>query len=252
MWGSGLDPDRNVFDPINPRYAPPPGLKLHVHAIRGPRSRAGLLAVGTPCPAIYGDPGWLLPEIIAPAKEKTHDLGVVVHQSELAGSAVRSRVQKHARYEIGSQDSVRIISTLHEPTWAGFARKVREITSCRRIVSTSFHGLIVPEAYGIPSLYFPPFATAGVKVVDLRDLDTNVFDHRIIDFYTGCGRKRLPVYNQNFQDPTDWHDVMRAVDDYWERPAVDVGPFLDAFPLKIRPFDRGWRLSKALKDTLIW
>ena len=48
-------------------------------AVRGPRSREICLRHGVDCPAIYGDPALLMPEVYQPAVRIEHALGIIPH-----------------------------------------------------------------------------------------------------------------------------------------------------------------------------
>ncbi|MFC7402697.1 polysaccharide pyruvyl transferase family protein [Citricoccus sp. GCM10030269] len=106
-------------------------------AVRGPLTRDAVLAAGGSCPEIYGDPALLLPRYV-PAHEgpKTHDVGFVRHVT-----------QENLQLEFDGVADIRLSGVGED-----FLRSVVEqITSCRRIVSTSLHGVIVAHAYGIPA-----------------------------------------------------------------------------------------------------
>lgn len=235
FWGTGVDSKRNPVDPSLPRYTRPDNTEFHVHALRGPFSRRTLVEQGIEAPEIYGDPVWFLPAIFPAAAEKIHDLGVIVHISELERMAPSSpTVANFRRYHVPPALAGRIIviDTLTEATIAGLARKIAEITACRRIVSTSLHGLVIAETYGIPCLYFST-AGRGALLLDLTDDETRV-DHRVRDFYGSVGRWQLTAFGQPRPDPSDWEEVIGAVDDFWRPLDWDPRPFLDAFPLPLR------------------
>ena len=76
IWGTGLNPALDCFlQSVPGGYRKPPDVKLRMHAVRGEITRRKLVSVGVDCPAVFGDPGWLLPKIIPPAAEKSHELG---------------------------------------------------------------------------------------------------------------------------------------------------------------------------------
>lgn len=84
-----------------------------------------------------GDPGLLASELI-PAQDKIYDLGVVPHWSDqdLAG-----------RPEFGGQGKwdVLVINPRRPPL-----QVIAEIASCHRIVTSSLHGAVTADAFGIP------------------------------------------------------------------------------------------------------
>lgn len=253
FWGTGVDPKRSVGDSTVSGYRRPPHTEFHVHALRGPYSRAAFVSEGISVPEIYGDPAWFLPRILPLNPEKTHELGVIVHISELDGLTSAARVKKSfVRYTGGEADGVRLISTFHEPTWGAFVDKLREILSCRRIVSTSFHGLIVPQAYGIPAIYFPHRWSGGRRLDIIADYAE--IDHRIADFYAGAGVEQIEVFGAPYSAVTNWVQLMKHVDDVWAPLLVHENEFLDAFPLeKIHTLaDSDWSLSPNLIECCLW
>jgi pyruvyltransferase len=129
VWGSGfLWPDETLAE------AP-----QAVHAVRGPRSRAKLLEQGIDCPEIYGDPALLLPRFFNPEVAIKYAVGIVPHYID----------KDHPWLERYRQDpQVRIID-VEGDTY----RFVEEVKSCELIVSTSLHGLICADAYGVPCLW---------------------------------------------------------------------------------------------------
>lgn len=238
IWGTGLDATYNAFDTTLRRYAAPPDTKIHVHATRGPYSRQAFVDAGIAAPEVYGDPVWVLPSIFPAAKEKKWDLGVIVHVTELAEYGPNPHTKPELiRYCIPPefQDRVKIISTVVEPNVDAMMAKMEEITSCRRILSVSLHGLVFAESYGIPCLYFGLEGSNGCETIDLAHAaEDRILNHRIRDLYAGMGRKDIIVYGCDRTQPTDWTTAMAAVDQNWRPAQYDPGPLLDAFPLPLR------------------
>ncbi len=106
-------------------------------AVRGPLTRSRLQHFGAKVPAVYGDPALLAPLYYFPKVEITHEVGMVLRWSE----------RKRAASEFG--EGVKAIS-LETDDIEG---TIRQILSCRRIVTSSLHGLIIADAYGIPSAW---------------------------------------------------------------------------------------------------
>lgn len=79
---------------------------------------------------VYGDPALLLPLWF---KQRTpiHDLGIIPHWTDKS---------LWSRFKYGH---------LIDPT-AHPEQVVQDITSCRRVISSSLHGIIVADAFGIP------------------------------------------------------------------------------------------------------
>jgi len=111
-----------------------------VYAVRGPLTRQELLKRGWQCPELYGDPALLYPKIYNPDIEKKYKMGVIPHYIEYT-----------------SQDSMDIVRNLENQgiriinVCAGEEEFINELLECEKIVSSSLHGLIAADAYGIPN-----------------------------------------------------------------------------------------------------
>jgi pyruvyltransferase len=197
VWGSGS------FGTEAPTFAP----DARYTAVRGPLSRARLVKLGLDVPDVFGDPALLVPAYFSPRVEKTHAYGIVVRWSE--------KKWQHAAVGPG----VRLIDLGSDDVEG----TIRAILSCRRIVTGSLHGLVMADAYGIPSAwtmvgsegaefkffdYFttvdkfrvsqPLAATRPVTAARLRaelDFDARpiVFDHRALLDACPFLRRRSPA-----------------------------------------------------------
>lgn len=106
----------------------------NVLAVRGPLSLKNvLLAPNAPQP-VYGDLGLLADELV-PRAVKEHDLGLVPHWSD----------KKLAKRPEFLRYKPLIIDVAADPLTV-----IQQIGSCRKIVSSSLHGIILADALGIP------------------------------------------------------------------------------------------------------
>jgi pyruvyltransferase len=128
IWGSG-------FLHSGDTQAVMKSTGLDVRAVRGPRTRDIFLKMGKRCPEVYGDPALLLPRLIANDLTQTDLIGLVPHFNHFR------KWRKLARLP-----GVRLINVDDDPVTV-----IRQILQCRAIFSSSLHGLIVAEAYGIPA-----------------------------------------------------------------------------------------------------
>ena len=140
---------------------------LRILLVRGPRTAAHL---GITC-EIYGDCGLLMPLVYRPAQQEIqYELGIVPHYKSLEQTPV--------------PPGARLISPGLPPR-----QFIEALLTCRRVASSSLHGIILAEAYGVP-------ATRMQYCVSPRD-----FDFKHADYYEGTGRslprlaclKRSPV-----------------------------------------------------------
>jgi len=129
VWGSGfMNEGASVLQP--PRA---------IHAVRGPLSRAALLKAGIECPEVYGDPALLLPRFFNPPVTQRYEIGIVPHYIDKG----HPWVEQHK-----GNPHVLIVDIE-----SGIANVVRDVKSCKVILSSSLHGLICADAYGIPNVW---------------------------------------------------------------------------------------------------
>lgn len=107
------------------------GAETKVLAVRGPLSKRFL---GGDC--ALGDPGLLADELL-PVQTRTFDLGIVPHWSD-------KNLATDKRFH-----SDKWTTTVIDPTGDPLAA-IAMIGQCKKIVSSSLHGLIVADAFGIP------------------------------------------------------------------------------------------------------
>jgi pyruvyltransferase len=129
VWGSGTNNKRSEKSDYN-------FTTLDVRAVRGPLTREFLMEkYGIPCPEIYGDPALLLPYLFPEFKKSEnpdYDYVVIVHYNDL------SFFPKDAEG--------RIVYATEQ--WNVVIKK---ILNCQFVISSSLHGIIVAEAFGIPA-----------------------------------------------------------------------------------------------------
>lgn len=155
VWGAGVIKETDKF-PLA-KYA-------KFLAVRGKLSEK-ILGVDI---GVYGDPALLLPLIYNPKIEKKYDIGVIPHYIEK-----NEPVFRLLNGELLEEKPNRKIIDV-EQDWKLF---IDEVLSCREIVSSSLHGIIIAEAYGIKAYWVRPTN----KVIG------DGFKFR--DYLTGTGRE---------------------------------------------------------------
>jgi hypothetical protein len=116
--------------------------------------------------------------------------------------------------------------------------RLDDILACKRIVSTSLHGMVFAESYGIPCLYFSPrAATAGLGNVDFETPDA--IDLRFNDLYRGLGQSSLDVWYQPRRQRTDWAALIETIDRVWYQKTLDEDALIEAFPIPANPLPKG-------------
>ena len=129
VWGAGLIDETHQLK-RRPR---------HVYAVRGPLTRRALETQGIEAPPIYGDPALLFPRYYRPAFDTKFRLGIVPHYVDKDASWVEFMRRDPECCVIDVTGDVHAF--------------VDQICQCERVVSSSLHGVIVADAYGVPSLW---------------------------------------------------------------------------------------------------
>jgi pyruvyltransferase len=201
IWGSGfIWPDGKLDEA--------PGA---VHAVRGPQTRAKLRAMGIDCPEVYGDPALLFPYFYDPVIEKKYEVGVIPHFSDKNTDWIKNLPQDRF---------VRIIDVE-----GGIEEFVREVKSCELILSSSLHGLICADAYGVPNMW--------VKLSNI--LYGGNFKFR--DYYESVGRETPePVIPEAH---TPLAELTRGFRHY--TPKIELRPLVKACPF----------ISAEVRDDLL-
>ena len=128
VWGTG------TIHPQDLRL----GRFVDVRAVRGPRT-AALLHLPADIP--MGDPGLLAPILLEGSKiKKKHRIGLVPHVADVGNAAVN---------EIASALSAIVVDLRN----ADIVETTRTIAACDYVVSSSLHGLVIADAFSIPSVH---------------------------------------------------------------------------------------------------
>lgn len=185
IWGSGIngkvDVKEHQFE------------TLDVRAVRGPLTRAFLMERGIDVPTIYGDPALLMPTLFPGRFNRNPQSNYVVvpnmHDVDIAEKANQQNV----------------ISPLS--TWN---RCIEDILKGELVISSSLHGLVIAEAYGVPARY-----------LRLSE-EENIFKYN--DYMMGTGRGEIEAASS----------VEEALEMGGMSPPVfDAGKLMAAFPFDL-------------------
>ena len=105
--------------------------------VRGPHTRSNVLAHGGTCPDVYGDPALLLPMFCEESK-KQYDIGIVPHYEHFRYFKSNPNYSKYHIIDLVNNDPLQV---------------AKEITKCKRIISSSLHGIICAHSFGIPAAH---------------------------------------------------------------------------------------------------
>ena len=246
IWGSGLDPISQGLNVDEDGYHLPPHTRFRVAACRGRHTRQVFADRGVNSPEVFGDAGWFANRIWPEhaQQEKVFDVGVVLHLTEWVdrrpGAALKPEL---SRYNIPADLAGRVtfINPIAERSIDGVGEVVRRIGQCRRILSTSLHGIVVAEALGIPAFFFGATTPWGPQEMTIAD--TRLMDHRMCDLYSILDRETVPAFIWPRRRPLDWHGVLEWCEKQSSIYDFDARPLFDAFPYQkaVRYEDARWR-----------
>ena len=178
VWGSGtltsnslslcphLFPLSRSFKTILRRLRTNNPLEANIYAVRGPLTRQQILNIGGKCPETFGDPAILLPFYFNPPKQPTHSVGMVLHHSQEDWKNLK-RIKECGIFPI----------SIHCNGEKAIESFISNLCQCEVIFSTSLHGLIVAQAYGIKAQWI----TLKNKPIH-RDAT-----HKFMDYFLGVG-----------------------------------------------------------------
>lgn len=184
---------------------------LKVCAVRGPLTRQYLLGQGIECPEVYGDPALLLPLIYRPAKVKKYKVGIIPHICDFDDPLVQVLSQQMRNTEI---------TVIRMGGYADWHDVIDEINECEFIVSSSLHGLILSDAYGVPNVWIE----FSDKVIG------NGFKFR--DYFASVG-KDSSVRPIRITSETKVEYLLSCRKE-WCPIEIDLGKLLDACPFEIQ------------------
>lgn len=162
VWGAGFMCEKDVC------YEKPHS----VCAVRGPKSKERLLELEIFCPEIYGDPVLLLPRFYKPKVEKKYKLGIVPHWQDQFHPVVTSYLVGRKRdFELVMAQSRAALLAKGTPSYEQVRQEesykfIDRICECEKIASSSLHGLVCADAYGIPSVQISFFKLTQFKFED--------------------------------------------------------------------------------------
>ena len=139
---------------------------LDIRAVRGPLTRDVFLKIGHQCPEVYGDPGILMPLIYQPdyqvVERCSRDYAIIPQYT--TENEVRKYFLDDKIISMNSNDYKSVID---------------KIVTCKKVYSSSLHGIILAEAYGVPAIFY-----RGVG---------SVVDFKYKDYYASTGRYNVPM-----------------------------------------------------------
>ena len=151
IWGSGIHALSSVIQIFNWRNI----VHYDVRALRGPITMQILSFSGYDCSnAILGDPAILMPLIYKPDTiKKRYKISIITH-------LIHDIVDE----EILTSD-LNIINVATKD----YEKFIEEIVSSERIISSSLHGIILAESYGIPAIFLNRRGCMDTEIMKFYD-----------------------------------------------------------------------------------
>ena len=147
VWGSGfMSPQKTykiMLTSIRQRLLGKFG-RPTFYAVRGKKTRDILLAAGYDCPPVYGDPALVMPILYKPKLCSIKNrMGIILHgkHEEETPSFLENATKFGGVIRIPVKREYKNITDF-----------IDEVCSCSFIVSSSLHGLIIANAYGVPAV----------------------------------------------------------------------------------------------------
>lgn len=120
------------------------------------------MKLGHKCPEVYGDPAILMPMIYKPNVEKKYDYAIIPQYA----------TEKSVRKNYPNENVISMNTNDYEDV-------INQIASCKKVVTSSLHGIILAEVYGVPAVWY-------------RGLPKTV-DFKYLDYYYSTGRCDIPL-----------------------------------------------------------
>ena len=160
IWGSGIHLINTAFAARKQKKI----RNLDIRAVRGPVTKEILRVIGYDCSKVaMGDPAILMPLIYQPEHiEKKYKFSVVEHFKKKQSA---ESVSCH-KISVKTKD---------------YRNFIDELAASELVISSSLHGIILAEAYGVPAIFVNP---------------DHLMDHQLMkyyDWYYSTGRDNVVI-----------------------------------------------------------
>lgn len=201
IWGSGLIKPLTKEEISSKKKLT--GIK--VHAVRGKLTQEHLQNdLAWDVPDVFGDPALLLPELLPYNSGKNTDFVCVPHYV-------------HRDKILAAQQNIPVIDVRHE-----VSKIVNQIASSNAVVSSSLHGIIIAQAYGIPWVR-----------LNVSDRPLTGTDFKFQDFYSclnGDTPAEFTVSESKFSS-LDFSTIAKEAT--LPRLNIDLDALRDSLPVKV-------------------
>ena len=197
VWGTGVSGQDRLFT-----------IPKEIRSVRGEKSIEFLRQKNMPYPALVGDPALILPLFYQTKnKEKKYKLGIIPHVIDLEHPIIK---------QIQSENSneVLIINLSKFEKWTDI---IDQICSCESIASSSLHGLITSDTYGVPNCWIELSGKISGGHFKFYDYASSV--------------------NRTFNGPITMHtDIDKLIEEckQWTQPTINHSDILKSCPFNIK------------------
>ena len=197
VWGTGVSGQDRLFT-----------IPKEIRSVRGKKSIEFLQQKNMPYPTLVGDPALILPLFYQPKnKEKKYKLGIIPHVIDLEHPVIK---------QIQSENSneVLIINLSKFDKWTDI---IDQICSCESIASSSLHGLITSDTYGVPNCWIELSGKISGGHFKFYDYASSV--------------------NRTFNGPITMHtNINQIIEEckQWTQPTINHGDILKSCPFNIK------------------
>jgi pyruvyltransferase len=159
------------------------GRPKEICAVRGWLSNERLKEAGLPAPGVVGDAALLLPKIYKPERTlERHSLGIIPHCFEWDEEFYRNT---------RDWEDARVIDIS-----GGIEEVIEQIVACDRIASSSLHGIICADAYGVPAIWLHASDKPTGDGFKFRDYFSSVGRPDKAPFFVSAKTERSEVEDQ--------------------------------------------------------
>ncbi len=194
VWGSGFISNSEFITSI-----PKP---KKIHAVRGKLTREILLKKGIECPEVYGDPVLLLEKFGLACSTPKYKLGIICHHID---KVLMPKLKEQFPTALFIDIQGDVFKTLHA------------VSLCETIASSALHGIILADAYNIPSVWIK--------------LSEKVLGHgfKFRDYFSSINRKDIePLV---WTPKTTLQDINNKLKK-WNPMELDLNPLWEACPFR--------------------
>jgi pyruvyltransferase len=177
-----------------------------IHSVRGPLTRDELIKRGIDCPEVYGDPALLYPLIYNPKIEKKYKWGLIPHYIDYESIEDRETIKHFENLGFKIIDICK-----------GKNEFIDELLEVEYVLSSSLHGLIAADAYGLPN----------ARVIISNKLIGG--DFKFLDYYKSVNRTEDLglVINTN----TEISEILSLNN----KIEIDINRLLNSSPWEVNP-----------------